>query len=147
MDGSRSVVIDPVLVAATYSGGTNNSNYGHCATYDNAGGIYTGARNFGPTYPASVGAFQTAFGGGGTDISLSKYNPDGSEQIWAAYLGGSSGENPHSLITNAAGELIVLGSTNSGDFPITASAFDLEGNNGATALLLRFRQLVLRVRR
>ncbi|MBK6369814.1 MAG: gliding motility-associated C-terminal domain-containing protein [Flavobacteriales bacterium] len=124
VDGSRSVVIDPVLVAATYSGGTNNSNYGHCATYDNAGGIYTGARNFGPTYPASVGAFQTAFGGGGTDISLSKYNPDGSEQIWAAYLGGSSGENPHSLITNAAGELIVLGSTNSGDFPITASAFD-----------------------
>ena len=34
------------------------------------------------------------------------------------------------------------------DLPgLFASAFDLEGNNGATALLLRFRQLVLRVRR
>lgn len=123
-DRTRSLIIDPVLVAGTYSGATGSSNYGHCATYDNQGNIYTGARNFGPTYPATVGAFQTTEGGGGTDITLSKYNPDGSELIWASYLGGSSGENPHSLITNAQGELIVLASTSSADFPITSGAFD-----------------------
>lgn len=123
-DRSRPVVIDPVLVAGTYSGATGASNYGHCAAFDNEGNIYTAGRNFGPTYPATVGAFQTQPGGGGTDMSLSKYNPDGSELIWAAYLGGSNGENPHSLVANALGELIVLGSSNSANFPVTDGAFD-----------------------
>jgi gliding motility-associated-like protein len=123
-DRTRPVVIDPILVAGTYSGATGSSNYGHCAAFDGFGNIFTGARNFGPTYPATLGAFQTSFGGGGTDISLSKYNPDGSQLIWAAYMGGSSGENPHSLIGNNAGELIVLGTTNSANFPITPGAFD-----------------------
>ena len=124
VDASRTIVIDPVLIAGTYSGATGASNYGHCATFDNAGSIFTAGRNFGPTYPATVGAFQTAMGGGGTDISLSKYSPDGSTLIWASYLGGSDSENPHSMITNVLGELIVLGSTGSADFPVTPGAFD-----------------------
>ena len=123
-DRTRPVTIDPILVAGTYSGATGASNYGHCASYDGFGNIYTGARNFGPTYPASVGAFQTSFGGGGTDVSLSKYNPDGSQLIWASYLGGSGTDNPHSLISNPAGDLIVLGSTTSTNFPITSGAYD-----------------------
>jgi len=125
----RPVVIDPELVAGTYSGATGASNYGHCAAFDNSGNIYTAGRNFGPTYPTTVGAFQTTMGGGGTDISLSKYNPDGSELIWAAYLGGSGGENPHSLVTNSLGELIVLGSSASSNFPVTDGAFDATVND------------------
>ncbi|MBL7962223.1 MAG: gliding motility-associated C-terminal domain-containing protein [Flavobacteriales bacterium] len=124
VDARRGVVIDPLLIASTFSGATGASNYGHCATFDDAGNIYTGARNFGPTYPATVGAFQTAFAGGGTDVSLSKYNPDGSSLVWASYLGGSSGENPHSMIATIDQRLVVFGSTNSANFPITASAYD-----------------------
>lgn len=120
----RALVIDPVLIASTLSGATGASNYGHCATYDDAGNIYTGARNFGPSYPATVGAFQTTMGGGGTDISISKYNPDGSDLIYATYLGGNSGENPHSMVVSTEGELCVLGSTTSTNFPVSAGAFD-----------------------
>lgn len=128
-DSSRPLVIDPLLVAGTYSGATGASNYGHCAAFDDAGNIFSAGRNFGPTYPATVGAFQTAMGGGGTDISLSKYDPDGSELVWASYLGGSAGENPHSLIANAAGELIVLGSSSSSDYPVTDGAYDATVND------------------
>ncbi|MGV3637276.1 MAG: gliding motility-associated C-terminal domain-containing protein [Flavobacteriales bacterium] len=128
-DASRPLVIDPLLIAGTYSGATGQSNYGHCAAYDDSGNIYTAGRNFGPTYPVTMGAFQSAPGGGGTDISLSKYVPDGSELIWASYLGGSQGENPHSLIANADGELIVLGSTSSADYPVTAQAYDATVND------------------
>ncbi len=123
-DHARALVIDPVLIASTLSGATGASNYGHCATYDDAGNIYSGARNFGPSYPATVGAFQTTMGGGGTDISISKYSPDGSTLIYATYLGGSSGENPHSMVVSAEQELCVLGSTDSQNFPLTATAFD-----------------------
>lgn len=124
LDRKRALTIDPVLIASTLSGATGSSNYGHCATYDNEGNIYTGARNFGVTYPATVGAFQTNMGGGGTDMSFSKYNPTGTTLIWASYLGGSNGENPHSMIVNTLGELCVLGTTNSANFPVTQNAFD-----------------------
>jgi gliding motility-associated-like protein len=129
-DDSRKVIIDPTLIASTLSGATGASNYGHCATYDNNGNIFSGARNFGPSYPVTTGAFQQNMGGGGTDISLSKYNPDGSELLWASYLGGSSGENPHSLVANSLGQLCILGSTASSDFPVTTGAFDGSFNGG-----------------
>lgn len=123
-DQKRPITIDPVLIASTFSGATGSSNYGHCATYDDNGNIYSGARNFGPTYPVTVGAFQTTMAGGGTDVSLSKYNPDGSDLVWASYLGGASSDNLHSMIVNTLGELCVFGTSNSTDFPRTANAFD-----------------------
>ena len=135
-DRSRPVTIDPVLIASTLSGCTGASNYGHCATYDDAGNLYTGARNFGPTYPATLGAFQTAFGGGGTDNSHSKYNPDGSNLIWASYLGGSAGENPHSMIVNTQGQLCVMGSTASLNYPTTAGAYDVSHNGGGNDMTI-----------
>ena len=124
LDRTRALVIDPLLIASTLSGATGDDNYGHCATYDDVGNIYTGARNFGPTYPATLGAFQTSMGGGGTDMSFSKYDPEGANLLWASYLGGSNGENPHSMIVNTAGELCVFGTSNSADFPLTQNAVD-----------------------
>ena len=122
-DPARGWVIDPELIAATYSGATGASNYGHCATYDDLGNIYTGARSFGAGYPTDLGSFQQTFGGGGIDISLSKLDPDGGDLIWATYLGGSGSEYPHSLIVNSQGQLCVLGSTTSSNFPVQANAF------------------------
>ena len=120
---NEKLVIDPVLVAATLSSSTV-TNWGHSATYDTDGNIYTGARNFGAGYPATVGAFQTAFGGGGTDMGLSKISPDGTTLIWASFLGGSSGEYPHSTVTNGNGELFVLGTSESANYPVSGTAFD-----------------------
>jgi len=122
----RPIVIDPVLIASTLSGtgdiGTTQ-NYGHSATYDDQGNIYTGARCFGQGYPATVGAFDVTFGGGfGVDMVVSKLNPDGSALLFATYLGGGSSEYPHSMVVTAAGELSVFGSTESSDYPVTPGA-------------------------
>lgn len=122
-DQNASLVIDPVLVAATLSSSTVE-NYGHSATYDTQGNIYTGARNFGNGYSASVGAFQTTFGGGGVDIAVSKISPDGTTIIWASYLGGSGAEYPHSMVVNGNEELFVLGTTQSNNFPVSGTAMD-----------------------
>ncbi len=122
-DDNIELIIDPILVAATLSSSTV-TNYGHSATFDNDGNIYTGARNFGAGYPATVGAFQTTFGGGGVDIAISKISDDGTTLIYASYLGGSDSEFPHSMIVNGNGELFVLGTSSSADFPTTAGAFD-----------------------
>lgn len=136
-DQSRSVVIDPVLIASTLSGATGSSNWGHCATYDNAGNIYTGARCFGPTYPVTSGAFQNTFGGGGTDVSISKYNPDGSQLLYATYLGGSNGDIPHSMVVSNEFELCVYSSTQSNNYPTTPGAHNAT-LNGTMIAITRF---------
>lgn len=138
-DKSRSVIIDPVLVGATYSGVTSNDIYGHCATYDNNGNIYSAGQAFGPGLPTSTGAFQASFGGGfGTDIAVNKFNPDGSVQLYATYIGSSEDEKPHSLIVNNSEELIVLGSSSGPGYPTTAGAFSATHNGGTDIVVSRF---------
>lgn len=127
-DTKHELIIDPVLIASTLSGSTV-TNYGHSATYDNEGNIYTGARNFGSGYPTTTGAFMVNFGGGGTDIAISKLNPDGSSLIWATYIGGNNSEYPQSMYVSNTNELYVYGSSNSQDYPTTENAFDATNNS------------------
>lgn len=134
-DSGRSLVIDPEVIASTLSGSAGTSNYGHCATYDIEGNIYTGAINFGGGYPTTTGAVQTAFPGGGISVALSKLNPDGSSLIWASYLGGNGSDYPHSLIANDQGELYTYGSTNSSNFPTSTGAYDTS-QNGTTDIFV-----------
>ncbi len=118
---NKTIIIDPTLIASTASGSTA-SCYGHSATYDYDENIFTGAICFGIGYPTLIGAYQTSYGGGGTDIAISKLNPTGTNLIWASYIGGSQGDYPHSLICNNDNEIIVYGSTNSTDYPVGIGA-------------------------
>ncbi len=128
-DKSKDLIIDPELIAATLSGSTS-TNYGHSATYDEQGNIYTGARNFGVGYPTTIGAFQINYGGGGTDIAISKLVPDGTDLIWSTYLGGDQSEYPHSMYVSNNGELYVYGSTSSSNYPTSSNAYQSVFNGG-----------------
>ena len=94
---SYNLTIDPELVFSTYSG-SSVDNFGHTATYDNSGNLYTAgiARNAtdfpNGRYPTTSGAFQTIWGGGSgswpqsgfpCDIAISKYNNDGTALMYA----------------------------------------------------------------
>lgn len=123
------LVIDPVIVAATYSGTTYRA-YANTATYDLAGNIYSGGRAFsvnangsGAGYPVTTGAFQITHAGGYQDICISKYNPDASQLIWATYIGGNKQEQPNSMVVDNQQQLYIYGSSNSPNYPTTAGAF------------------------
>ena len=148
-DPEDTVIIDPILVFSTYSGSTAD-NFGFTATYDNQGCLYAGgivdasSRN----YPVTTGAFQTVYGGSNNaaepvylpcDISISKYSPDGSSLLYATYLGGSNNEYPHSLATDLQGDLLLLGSTVSNNYPIHQdSAFQFNIGGGYDIVLTKF---------
>jgi len=122
-DRALPLTIDPTVVFATYTGSTA-TNWGFTATYDAAGNLYSGGIAFSLGYPASPGAYQTTFAGI-IDMALIKYDvtkTGPAARAWATYLGGSQADFPSSLVTNAQGELLVLGSTGSADFPTTAGA-------------------------
>jgi len=122
-DPTLPLVIDPTLSFATFSGSVSN-NFGYTAAFDNAGFLYSGSTAFGAEYPVTMGAFQTIWAGGTTDIAITKYDTTGSFLVWSTYLGGSGAEMPHSLIVDANDQLHVLGTTGSNNFPMTTDAFD-----------------------
>lgn len=130
------LIIDPNLVFSTYTGSTGD-NWGFTATWDYNDNVYAGGIVFDVGYPTSTGAYQINFAGGspanpnnpnwyanGCDIGIIKYNEDGTERIFATYLGGTTGqEMPHSLVVTESNDLIILGTTGSSDFPTSANAF------------------------
>lgn len=122
-DTSKKLIIDPEVIASTLSGMDVTYNFGHSATYDNDGNIYASGRSYGFGYPTTMGAYQVDFGGGAFDIAVTKYNPEGTSQIYATYLGGGSEDAPHSMIVNSDDQLLILGTTLSGNFPNTDNAF------------------------
>jgi gliding motility-associated-like protein len=134
---NKKLIIDPTLVFASYSGSTVD-NWGYTSTFDDAGHLYGGGATFGIGYPTTTGAFQLNFAGGngthlaGTDITISKFSPDGTSLIYATYLGGNGNESPHSLIVNDNQELLIMGTTSSNNYPVTASAYDTSFDGGIT---------------
>jgi len=126
------LVIDPQLIASTNSGSTTTI-YGHTATYDEQGNIFVGGNGFSPGgLPITAGAYQSTYGGGGSDMAINKYNSDGTQLLFSTFLGGNGDDLPHSMITDLAGNLYVLGSTNSSNFPTTASCVQATFGGGST---------------
>jgi len=126
------LIIDPTLVFSTFTG-SRSDNWGYTATYDNSGNFYSGSivlsdrAGGGSGFPVNAGAYQTSFqGGDGSegagleyDVAIMKFNSSGSTRVYATYLGGSGDEQPHSLVADNAGNLVIAGRTSSSDFPTT----------------------------
>lgn len=116
------VVIDPILVFSTYNGSIA-SNFGLTATYDLDGNFYGGGAALQVGFQATPGSVQIPFGGGEMDVTINKFSADGSTQLYATHLGGSFTDAPHSLNISPNNELIILGNTDSDDFPVSGNAY------------------------
>ena len=123
-DKTSTLVIDPSLVFASFTGSVTD-NWGFTATYGNDGSFFVGGIVFGNQYPVSAGAFQTSWGGGepegstttGYDMAIMKLNSNGSNRIYATFIGGNKNEQPHSMIVDAQGNLIIAGRSKSTNYP------------------------------
>lgn len=125
-DPKSTLVIDPTLTFCTFSGSTAD-NWGYTATYGPDGSMYGGGTVKGNGFPVSPGAFQQSFGGAQDDIGIIRLTPDGSNRVYATYIGGSGDEQPHSLIVDGAGNVVVAGRTNSGNYPMIGTAIGQGG--------------------
>lgn len=89
-DNNYELVIDPLLIFSTYSG-SRADNWGSSVTPGEHGNLYsTGVTTVSDSryrFPATVGAFQTTYGGL-YDIGILKYDSTGSKLLYATYLGG-----------------------------------------------------------
>lgn len=135
-DRKHALIIDPTLRFATYSGSFSN-NFGYTATFDQFGFLYAGSTAFGNQFPVTPGAYQTQWAGGvgqqnpGTDIAITKYDTTGTFLVWSTYLGGNGDEMPHSLFVDGNGQLVLLGTTGSNNFPTSAGCYDNSFGGGS----------------
>lgn len=127
---STTLIIDPSLVFSSFSR-SQNANWGFTATPGPDGSFFGGGIASPTGFPVTAGAIQGTGGGGSNntppDIAIMRLSPDGSNRIYATYLGGSGLEQPHSLIADAQGNLVIAGRTNSNNFPVVGA---VEGSRG-----------------
>jgi hypothetical protein len=111
------------MLFSTFLGGSRDER-GQTLAIDSAGDIYVGGRTLSTDFPATPGAFQPQFVRGSYfgDGFVAKLAGDGSELIYATYLGGSSEDEIKGIAIDTTGEVIVVGGTGSPDFPVTADA-------------------------
>lgn len=132
-NGQNSLYIDPSLTFSTFSG-SSTDNWGFTATPDINGNLFGGGIVFGSGYPTTTGAFDVTYNSGTgsfpMDVSISKFNTDGTSLLYATYLGGNGNETPHSIVCAENGELFIYGVTSSTNFPMAGNSFDVSFNGG-----------------
>ena len=129
------LVIDPILIFSSFTGSPANQ-YGFTATPGPDGSFYSAGSVKGQGFPVTPGAFQSNFQGGtGSiewDIGIMKFNPTGTQRLYATYLGGAGNEYAHSLFSDPQGNLVVMGRTYSAaSYPGT-----LEGTGGSADIIV-----------
>ncbi|MFM6945771.1 MAG: PKD domain-containing protein [Flavobacteriales bacterium] len=140
-DPSLPLIIDPVLVFATYNGAISD-NFGMTATYGYDGSAFAAGVVYGNNFPLpSLSSFDTSSnftslsgGYGITDVFVTRYSPDGSSMLWSSFLGGGDNnqgtETAHSLVCDSLNNIYLFGATSSTDFPISPGAFQSTHGGG-----------------
>ena len=122
-DGSRPLIIDPVLAYSTLLGGSG-WDAGYDIVVDAGGNAYVTGFAGSTDFPTTPGAFQTALlSGPYYSAFVTKLNPTGSGLVYSTYLGGSGGDAGYAIAVDAGGNAYVTGSTGSVNFPTTPGAF------------------------
>lgn len=130
-DKTKTLVIDPSPVYASFSGSVSD-NWGFTATYDGSGNMYTGGIIFGGAFPKANGTFQ----GGEFDMAIMKYDVHTSNSLaYATIIGGSGSDQPHSLIVDKSGNLVIAGRTSSSNYP-TKGATKKWGTGGGYDIVM-----------
>ena len=95
-------------------------------TPDAKGNIFLVGTTRSAEFPVTPGAIQPRFAGASGDWdgdgALAVVSPDGAKCLYATFLGGSGADLIRSVALGPRGEVYLVGSTSSKDFPVTSRA-------------------------
>ncbi|UCC93601.1 MAG: hypothetical protein JSW25_02770, partial [Thermoplasmata archaeon] len=110
------------LLFLTYFGGTLNEYLFDMEIYPD-GSVWFVGLTYSRDFPTTDDAIIPEFIGGWSDGILLQLSSDGSDLLYATFLGGTVNENLRSLEYDDAGNIYVGGVTNSWDLPVTPGAY------------------------
>ncbi|MFQ5976535.1 MAG: SBBP repeat-containing protein [Candidatus Heimdallarchaeota archaeon] len=130
------------FILSTYLGG-NREDYVRNLVTDSQGNAIVTGYTLSTNFPV-LNSYQDTFAGGsddlhgvGGDAIVAKFDREW-ELLWSTYLGGSSMDGGLFVRTDAADNVIVLGLTNSSDFPTTADAFQQDHGGDYDLFIAKF---------
>jgi hypothetical protein len=129
------------LVYATYLGGLNIDS-GHDIAVDGQGRVHVTGMTASTTFPTQNPLMgpQFALNGASSDAFVAKLSSGGQALVFSTYLGGNSNENldgPGSIAVDAAGNIIVVGTTRSQNFPAVNARQNTFGGGTTDAFITR----------
>lgn len=119
LDGSLTT-----LLASTYLGG-DGSEQDCSMALDPGGNVFVVGVTPGTGFPTTSGAYSEEYNGGSSDLYITKFAPDLSSILASTFVGGSRhDERSPGIAIDYEGNIFLLGSTGSDDYPTTAFAYD-----------------------
>jgi hypothetical protein len=116
-DVTKPLVIDPILTYSSYLGGANY-DFGRGIAVDNAGNAYVTGYTESTNFPTRD---QVQTDQGLADAFVTKFNTNLSGDaslVYSTYLGGASSDYAFGIAADEAGNVFVVGRTDSLNFPI-----------------------------
>ena len=112
-----------VIEYGTYLGGSRNDR-GQAIAVDTAGHVAFAGRTTSIDFPTTEGAYQTSYGGGGFfgDAFVAQFDIAAGQLFFSTFLGGVTDDQGNAVDIEPWGDVTVVGSTGSSDFPVTADA-------------------------
>ncbi|HYW41636.1 MAG TPA: SBBP repeat-containing protein [Bryobacteraceae bacterium] len=141
-----SLTIDPVLVYATYLGGSAKDAALGIAV-DGSGSAYLVGGTQSLDFRTVAGSYRTTKPTSSNNVNtfVSKMNSAGTQLLYSTYLGGSGSDQSQGIAVDSSGNACVTGFTNSSNFPTVAAiqaqrngpddAFITKLNSAGSALL------------
>ena len=124
-DPTRPLVIDPVLVYATYLGGSGDEYVGGIAV-DSSGNVFVIGDTPSLNFPTVSAYRSTAICS--NDVFVTKVRAGGSNLVYSTYLGGTSDDFGGGIAIDSAGNAYLTGTTESTGFPTTGNAIRLSNS-------------------
>jgi len=126
-DPTNSLVIDPGLDWATYLGGAGDESVeGLAMTTDGTGDVVLAGSTASPDFAHTSGNLRPL----GWTPYVARVNATGTALVYATFFGGTFNQSVRDVALDSANRPVVVGDTNSLDFPTTQGAFDTTPGNG-----------------
>jgi hypothetical protein len=130
------------LAYSTFLGGEGeDSRTGSGIAINRAGVAYVTGVTESCRFPATPDAFDTTYNGGKGDAFLVALSEDGSELIYATYLGGFEFDRGHGIAVDSAGNTYLVGETFSNDFPTTPGALKARNRGSIDVFVTKFAEV------
>ena len=128
------------LVFSTLLGGSDGEFF-LMPTFDARGNILICGTSRSADFPVTPGALQQTFAGTSGkwdgDGVVAILSPDGARLLYATYLGGKGADLIRSLAVGPKGEIWLVGSTSSPDFPVTRGAHQTKMGGASDAFVVK----------
>jgi len=130
------------LVYSTYLGGASWTDIAYGIALDSAGNAYVAGDTGSSNFPTTTDAIQPARASTNNQAFVSVLNPAGTALLYSSYLGGTGytagGDKAFGVAVDGNGDVIVVGQTDSTDFPVSNAFQSTQGGGQFDGFVAKF---------